>query len=76
MGLFVDSNNKMAQARNKLEQAQQQKNLLPSTTSKLNNAVTVAGAVLISDKLRIKKDMSALVNVLSGYIASQGGIKT
>lgn len=77
MGLFVDSNSKMAQARQQLEQAQQQKTLpLPSsTTSKSKNAVTVGNAVLISDKLRIKKNMSMLVNVLSGYIASQEGLK-
>ena len=77
MALFIDSDNKMSQARQKMEQAQQQHQTLPpSITKTTKNAVTVAGAVLISDKLRIKKDMSALVNVLSGYIASQGGIKT
>ena len=77
MGLFVDSNSKMAQARQQLEQAQQQKTLPPppSTPNKSKNAVTVSNALLISDKLRIKKNMSTLVNVLSGYIASQEGLK-
>ena len=76
MGLFVDSNSKMAQARQQLEQAQQ-KTLPPppSTPNKFKNAVTVSNALLISDKLRIKKNMSTLVNVLSGYIASQEGLK-
>ena len=77
MALFIDSDNKMSQSRQKMEQAQQQhRTLPPSITKTTKNAVTVAGAVLISDKVRIKKHMSALVNVLSGYIASQGGIKT
>ena len=76
MGLFVDSNNKMAQARQQLEQAQQKTLPPPSTTSKSKNAaVTVSNAVLISDKLRIKKNMSMLVNVLGGYIARQEGLK-
>ena len=76
MALFIDSNNKMSQARQESEQAQQ-KTLPPppSTPNKSKNAVTVSNALLISDKLRIKKNMSTLVNVLSGYIASQEGLK-
>ena len=74
MALFIDSDNKMSQARHNMEQAQQQHQTLPpSITKTTKNAVTVAGAVSIIDKLRIKKDMSAFVNVLSRYIIGQEG---
>lgn len=86
MALFIDSNNKMSQAR----QEQSKQNALPpsvtdtaitkkvySPTSKqktVPNAVTVANVKNITDRIQVKKNMSALVNVLGGYIARQGGL--